>query len=244
MKFQKLLGLAQAAVQDFKTRDLRIENIAAGFIDMVKVSSELTLMHQDCSFPNNDIEVCLAPVNIVLEDILGDLSNEDLEEVGEIINNYELSLEEKAEQITSIIGNPGLCTPEFIEVLPRFAFCFYECEDGFCEANEAKLGKEVTKIAAGFGCELVLDDVCKVFDEVQEPIDAGDGSEDEESGDTAEIFRDMRAVHFCMKEENTYDNSQREKTGRGYFQSHTKKFFVFKTAKRKHKLIPRPYLPC
>eukprot|EP00924_Labyrinthula_sp_SR-Ha-C_P009607 augustus_masked-scaffold_22-processed-gene-0.12-mRNA-1 protein AED:1.00 eAED:1.00 QI:0/0/0/0/1/1/2/0/263 len=110
----------------------------------------------------------------------------------------ELSLEEKAEQITAIIGNPGLCTPEFIEVLPRIAFCFYKCEDGFCEAKEAKLGREVTKIAAQFGCELVLDDVCKVFDEVQEPIDAGDGSDNEESGDTAEIYRDMRAGIFAF----------------------------------------------
>eukprot|EP00924_Labyrinthula_sp_SR-Ha-C_P009675 snap_masked-scaffold_22-processed-gene-2.5-mRNA-1 protein AED:1.00 eAED:1.00 QI:0/0/0/0/1/1/3/0/229 len=191
MKFQKLLGLAQAAVQDFKTRDLRIENIAACFIDMVKVSSELTLIHQDCSFPNNnDIEVCLAPFNIVLGDLLGDLSNEDLEEVGEIIKNYELSLEEKAEQITAIIGNHGVCTPQFIGVLPRIAFCFYKCEDGFCEANEAKLGKEVTKIQSL--------DVCKVFDEVQEPIDDEDGSVDEESGNTAEISRDIRTSIFAF----------------------------------------------
>eukprot|EP00924_Labyrinthula_sp_SR-Ha-C_P014250 snap_masked-scaffold_59-processed-gene-0.64-mRNA-1 protein AED:1.00 eAED:1.00 QI:0/-1/0/0/-1/1/1/0/195 len=167
MKFQYLLGFAPIFVQGLEDRALYVDKFANALNNLVMSNTKVTSTRQECEFLEyEDILDCASDLIEVAAEISKDLSDEELEQLDAIIDNDELSIEEKADQITAILGEPGLCIPEFLEVLPQLAFCGLKCEDGFCEANEVGLGGLVTEIAADFGCELVLDDVCEVFNDI------------------------------------------------------------------------------
>eukprot|EP00924_Labyrinthula_sp_SR-Ha-C_P009717 snap_masked-scaffold_22-processed-gene-3.29-mRNA-1 protein AED:1.00 eAED:1.00 QI:0/-1/0/0/-1/1/1/0/195 len=167
MKFQYLLGFAPMFVQGLYNRALHIENVANALNNMVIRGTRVTSIRQECELAEyEDVQDCRSELIDAIIEIIKGLSDEEIDQFNEIIGNDELSLEQKAEELTGLLGEPGLCTPEFLEVLPRQVFCKLDCEEGFCEANEVEVAEALTETAGQFGCELVLDDVCEVFNEV------------------------------------------------------------------------------
>eukprot|EP00924_Labyrinthula_sp_SR-Ha-C_P009741 snap_masked-scaffold_22-processed-gene-4.34-mRNA-1 protein AED:1.00 eAED:1.00 QI:0/0/0/0/1/1/2/0/186 len=158
MKFQYLLGFAPMFVQGLENRIPHIENVVNALTNMIISRTRVTSTRQECNFPEpEETEDCTSDFIELIDEITKDLSDEEFVELEDITSSFVLSLEEKSDQIIAILGEPGFCTPEFLEVLPQ---------DGFCEANEVEVAETLSRFASRFGCELVLDDVCEVFNEV------------------------------------------------------------------------------
>eukprot|EP00924_Labyrinthula_sp_SR-Ha-C_P009734 augustus_masked-scaffold_22-processed-gene-4.3-mRNA-1 protein AED:1.00 eAED:1.00 QI:0/0/0/0/1/1/2/0/501 len=152
---------------------------------MVIRGTRVTSIRQECELAEyEDVQDCRSELIDAIIEIIKGLSDEEIDQFNEIIDNDELSLEQKAEELTGLLGEPGLCTPEFLEVLPRQVFCKLDCEEGFCEANEVEVAEALTETAGQFGCELILDNVCEVFDEVTDV----DNKCIAEYGNTVECF--------------------------------------------------------
>eukprot|EP00924_Labyrinthula_sp_SR-Ha-C_P001398 snap_masked-scaffold_44-processed-gene-1.36-mRNA-1 protein AED:1.00 eAED:1.00 QI:0/0/0/0/1/1/2/0/193 len=162
MKFQYFLGLAPMFVQDLKNRALHVEKLASALNNMVRSNTKVASILLEYE----KIGDCPDVIKKVLEEITNDLSDAELLQLNLIIINDALSREQKAARIAAILGEPGFCIPEFLEAILQIAFCGVKCVDGFCEAdeaNEAIIEEVLTDLVADYGCELVLDDVCKVF---------------------------------------------------------------------------------
>eukprot|EP00924_Labyrinthula_sp_SR-Ha-C_P009740 snap_masked-scaffold_22-processed-gene-4.22-mRNA-1 protein AED:1.00 eAED:1.00 QI:0/-1/0/0/-1/1/1/0/190 len=163
MKVQYLLGFAPIFVQGLENWSPHIENVTNTLKNMEISNSSLNSIHQQCSFPEYDDFVnCASDFIEVVEEFIKDLSNEEIKQMYEIYATSN-SNQETARQLISLLNNPTICIPEFLEALPQVVFCTYECDDGYCEANEYGLSAAVEVLAAGFGCELILDPVCEAF---------------------------------------------------------------------------------
>eukprot|EP00924_Labyrinthula_sp_SR-Ha-C_P009595 snap_masked-scaffold_22-processed-gene-0.17-mRNA-1 protein AED:1.00 eAED:1.00 QI:0/-1/0/0/-1/1/1/0/168 len=135
-----------------------VSEIATSSIDIKSIRQECTVEYEYSEFFE-----CIFPFDQEVEKIVSGLPDDVLNILADLIANYELPLEEKAEQAIEILGEPGFCTPEFLELLPRLVFCFLDCEEGFCLANEADVQEVLTLKAAQFGCETDVENVCEDF---------------------------------------------------------------------------------
>eukprot|EP00924_Labyrinthula_sp_SR-Ha-C_P014217 snap_masked-scaffold_59-processed-gene-0.20-mRNA-1 protein AED:1.00 eAED:1.00 QI:0/-1/0/0/-1/1/1/0/200 len=168
MKLNSLVFFLPLALSSIRQRDLINNKILALVFDNPISNKQSSILHQGCILVKDEdrIAECKAPFDSAVQDILRDLSPEEINEVNEILDSQQLSRQEKYEHLVHILGEPGLCFPELLEALPLFLFCDQSCEDGFCEENLEVIQNLLTQLAGDLGCELNTTNICNRFIEI------------------------------------------------------------------------------
>eukprot|EP00924_Labyrinthula_sp_SR-Ha-C_P009606 snap_masked-scaffold_22-processed-gene-0.43-mRNA-1 protein AED:1.00 eAED:1.00 QI:0/-1/0/0/-1/1/1/0/265 len=168
MKFQYFIAFIPMVVSKLGSRELIAEQIITSLGSMVTQNPALSSMKQTCEFVEEYEEVleCLSPFSEFFSDIISELTADELSEFLEIVFGYELSVEEKNEQLVELLGEPGLCTSEFFDTISKLAFCGFSCEETFCEENTDLVIELLGTSVELFGCQLETDNICEIFNEV------------------------------------------------------------------------------
>eukprot|EP00924_Labyrinthula_sp_SR-Ha-C_P009793 snap_masked-scaffold_22-processed-gene-5.47-mRNA-1 protein AED:1.00 eAED:1.00 QI:0/0/0/0/1/1/3/0/227 len=160
----------EVAISSMEKRDLPVETGLSIQKYMLEPNNGITFTHQECvAVEEEEVQICRAPYFEVLSNMYKDLSDFEIRDLDTISYDNDLSFEAKYERIVEILGEPGYCTEEFLEVLPYFVFCREKCDEGYCDLASNGI-KEVLRINAEtlFACEINTDNVCEVFEEINQ----------------------------------------------------------------------------